>query len=126
MAKSKNKTNNNEDKMKFNVRAKDLPISPFKLRLVADLVRGKGAQTALEELRFLNKKGAKFILKAVKSGLANAENEQGIMPKDLFIEEIYVDESSNKFMGRYRFASRGRVSRIVKRRSIANLVLSEK
>ncbi|MBD3329064.1 50S ribosomal protein L22 [Candidatus Dojkabacteria bacterium] len=115
-----------ENKMKFKVISKNLPISPFKLRLVADLVRGKEVVQAVNELKFLNKKGSDFILKAVKSGLANAENEQGILPEDLFIEEIYIDEATNKFMKRYKFVSRGRVARIIKRRSIINLVLSEK
>jgi large subunit ribosomal protein L22 len=124
----KTKTEKKEERSKaeFKVFVKELPYTPRKMRLVVDVVRGKEVTEALNKLQFLNKKGAKMVIKAIKSGVANAENQAGLSAEDLKVGEIYADESSNKYMKRYQFASRGRIARIVKRRSNLNLVLVEK
>lgn len=66
--------------------------TPRKLRLVANLVRGQKAESALEYLKNVDKKGALFVYKGVKSAMSNAFNK-GVNVADLFIDEIRVDES---------------------------------
>lgn len=126
--KDQKETVNKEEisKAEFKVFVKELSYTPQKMRLVVDMVRGKDVTEALNKLQFLNKKGAKMVSKAIKSGVANAENQTGLTVDNLKVGEIYADESSNKYMKRYKFASRGRIARIVKRRSNLTLVLVEK
>lgn len=110
--------------VKSKVTVKNLAQSPLKLRLVADLVRGKKADNALDILKFLNKKGASYVYKAIKSAIASASDRFGMNAGDLVVSKISVDEAPTFKRG--RFASRGRFSRIVKRRSHLNLELSAK
>ncbi len=106
------------------VKVKDVAESPLKLRLVADMVRGKGVEEALGILSLLNKKGAVIVRKAVLSGIANAKSKYGTKEEELVISKISVDEA--RILKRTRFESRGRVSRIDKRRSHINLELTVK
>lgn len=106
------------------VTVKDIAQSPLKLRLVANVVRGKNAQEAIELLAILNKKGASIVKKAILSGIANARDLYSASPEDLTISKIAVDEA--RILKRTRFESRGRVSRIDKRRSHLNLELTVK
>ncbi|WKZ30762.1 MAG: 50S ribosomal protein L22 [Candidatus Dojkabacteria bacterium] len=103
---------------------KNIAQSPLKLRLVANMVRGKNAAEAMEMMKFVNKKGANFVYKALKGALADAENNYNMDGKDLFVSHISVDGATPYKRGRY--ASRGRASRILKRRSHLNLELSVK
>lgn len=106
------------------VTVKDIAQSPLKLRLVANVVRGKNAQEAVELLTILNKKGASIVKKAILSGIANARDLHSATPENLTISKISVDEA--RILKRTRFESRGRVSRIDKRRSHINLELTVK
>jgi large subunit ribosomal protein L22 len=106
------------------VKVKNIAQSPLKLRLVVDLVRGKNAQEALEMLDLLNKKGALIVKKAILSGVANAKELHSVGAESLDISKITVDEA--RILKRTRFESRGRVSRIDKRRSHINLELTVK
>ncbi|MGI6443793.1 MAG: 50S ribosomal protein L22 [Candidatus Dojkabacteria bacterium] len=106
------------------VKVKNIAQSPLKLRLVVDLVRGKNAQEALEMLDLLNKKGALIVKKAILSGVANAKELHSVDAESLEISKITVDEA--RILKRTRFESRGRVSRIDKRRSHINLELTVK
>lgn len=112
------------EKRQVTVKVKDLAQSPQKLRLVADTVRGENVEDALATLKFLNKKGARFVLKAIESGIANAMDRFELQPENLKVAEIRVDEAKTRKTG--RFASRGRYSRILKRRSHLNLIIAEK
>ena len=103
---------------------KNVAQSPQKLRLVVDVVRGKKVNIALDLLSVLNKKGATPVLKALNSAIANARNLDGITPEKLYISKITVDEATT--LRRVRFASRGRVSTLNKRRSNLNIELSVK
>lgn len=109
---------------KVTVTVKNVAQSPQKLRLVARLVNGKGAIRAIDELKFLNKKGALFVRKAIESGVANADDRFGWDKEDLYISSITVDQAPTFKRGRY--ASRGRASRILKRRANLNLELKKK
>lgn len=72
---------------------KNYRMSPRKVRLVANLVRGKKADAALITLAFTNKQAAPVIAKLVKSALANAKNNYNLNDKDLVVKEITVDEA---------------------------------
>ncbi|MDD4382036.1 MAG: 50S ribosomal protein L22 [Candidatus Dojkabacteria bacterium] len=106
------------------VKVKDIAQSPQKLRLVADTVRGKAVDKALDILMVLNKKGSDIVKKAINSGIANAKEAHNVDKESLIISKIFVDESRTLKRGRY--ASRGRSSRILKRRSHLNLELKVK
>ena len=106
------------------VKVKNIAQSPLKLRLVVNVVRGKNAQEAIEILNILNKKGASIVKKAILSGVANARNLYNTDADNLTISKLTVDEAS--ILKRTRFESRGRVSRIDKRRSHINLELTVK
>jgi large subunit ribosomal protein L22 len=112
-----------EDKI-VKVKVKDVAQSPLKLRLIADAVRGKSVPEALDILTLLNKKGADTIRKAIQSGIANAREIYNVDEESLEVSKITVDEA--RTLKRTRFASRGRVSVIIKRRSHINLELKVK
>ncbi len=103
---------------------KNIAQSAQKLRLVADLVRGKKVNLALDLLAVLNKKGAASVIKTLESAAANAKNLDGILSDKLVVSKITVDEATT--LKRVRFASRGRVSTLDKRRSHLNIELSIK
>lgn len=106
------------------VKVKNLAQAPLKLRLIVDLVRGKDVEEALNILEFTNKKGAKYVIKAINSGIANAREQHGVDKGELKIKSISVDEAPTYKRG--RFAARGRYSAIFKRRSHLNLELEVK
>jgi large subunit ribosomal protein L22 len=103
---------------------KYLRISPYKVRLVADLVRGKKVDEALTILKFLPKKSGRLINKTLRSALANAENARTIDVDTLFIKLILVDEGPK--LKRWRPRAMGRATRILKRTSHITMVLAEK
>lgn len=98
--------------------------SPQKVRLVADMVRGKMAVEALVMLKFLPNAAAKDVAKVVKSAVANAEENFGMNQADLVIKTITVDEAP--MLKRRRFASRGRAGLLRKRSSHISVVLAER
>lgn len=106
------------------VTIKDIAQSPTKLRLVADIVRGMKVSKALDSLTLVNKKGSDIVKKALLSGVANARDLYSVDKDNLIVNSISVDES--RTLKRAQFASRGRVSRISKRRSHLNLELKVK
>lgn len=106
---------------KTTVKVKNVAQSPQKLRLVADLVRGKNVVEALDILALTNKKGTLFVRKALLSGIANARDLFSVDKEELRISHISIDGAPTFKRG--RFASRGRSSRILKRRSHINLEL---
>ena len=100
------------------------PISPQKMRLVVDLVRGKMAEEALTILRFVNKKGAEPLSKLIVSAMANGENNFGIPAENLYVYQIMADEAPTRKWR--RFGARGRFKPILRRSSHVNVVLREK
>lgn len=91
-------------------------ISPFKARLVADLIRGKSVEEALAVLRYTPKKASRFIIKLVRSAMANAEQNHDVEDVDsLFVSRIFVDAgpTAKRIMPR----AMGRATRIRKRTS---------
>ncbi len=88
-------------------------ISAQKVRLVADQVRGKGVEDALDLLTYSNRKAAHIVKKILDSAIANAENDAGVDVDELKISSIYVDEGTT--MKRLRPRAKGRADRILKR-----------
>lgn len=90
-------------------------ISAQKARLVADQIRGKHINEAIEILTFSNKKAAAIILKVLNSAIANAENNAGADVDELRVAEIQVGEGMT--MKRFAARAKGRGARILKRTS---------
>jgi len=103
--------------------AKDISISPKKLRLVVDVVRGKKVDEALTILKFLPTPTARAVAKVVKSAAANAENNFQLSPSDLKIAKIFADEA--RMLKRFRARARGRASPVLKRASHITVIVSE-
>lgn len=104
--------------------SKYLPISPQKLRLVCDAVRGMHPFQAEDTLRFMPHKGATFVLKTLRSALANAENNFEMDPAELVIAEIYANEGPRRPWR--RFGARGRFKPWIRRTSHLTVVLGER
>jgi len=98
-------------------------LSPQKMRLVADQVRGLPVERALDVLKFSNKKAATVIKKVLESAIANAEHNDGADIDELKISEILVDAGPT--MKRLRPRARGRADRIIKRTSHLKVTVSE-
>ena len=103
--------------------AKNLRISPQKLNLVAELIRGKKVSRALNDLEFSRKRIAKDVKKALMSAIANAENNHGLDIDDLIVSEAYVGK--NMVLKRFAARGRGRSSRIFKPFSQITVVVRE-
>jgi large subunit ribosomal protein L22 len=109
--------------MKVKAVANDVGISPQKVRLVINMVRGKRVDEALTILRFLPTPTAKAVSKVIKSAVANAENNFQMPPAELRIADIFADQGHT--LKRYRPQSRGRMSPILKRSSNITVFVAE-
>src|SRR5210317_122657 len=90
-------------------------LSADKGRLVADLIRGKKVDQALNTLMFTQKKAAGIIKKALESAIANAEHNDGADIDELKVKSIYVDKGA--ILKRIRARAKGRAGKIVKQTS---------
>ena len=99
--------------MEVAAKLKGARISAQKARLVADQVRGKGVEEALDLLGYSNKKAAHLVKKVLDSAIANAENNEGADVDELKVSSIFVDEGMT--MKRLRPRAKGRADRILKR-----------
>ncbi len=90
-------------------------ISPFKARLIADQIRQKPIEEALNILSFSNKKAAVLVKKVLDSAISNAEHNDGLDIDELKVNSVYIDEGST--MKRIRPRAKGRANRILKRTS---------
>ena len=88
-------------------------ISAQKVRLVANQVRGKKAEEALDILQFSEKKGATILRKVLESAIANAEHNDGADVDELIISRVCIDEGST--MKRIKPRAKGRADRVLKR-----------
>lgn len=103
---------------------KHLSISPQKLRLVCDKVRGLDALQAKTVLQFMPQKGAEFVSKTLASAIANAENNLDLDVNTLYVAEIFADEGTR--MRRVKAGARGRYKPRVKRLSHLTVVLGQR
>jgi large subunit ribosomal protein L22 len=93
-------------------RTSTIRISPQKLNLVAQLIRGKKASAALADLTFSRKRIARDVKKTLESAIANAENNHDLDVDALIVSEAYVGKGL--VMKRLKASARGRASRIEK------------
>ena len=109
--------------MEVSARAKQVRISPRKVRLVLENLPGKRVDDALNILRFLPTRSARHVAKVVKSAAANAENNFQLEPSGLRIKAAWADEAPR--FKRTRARARGRANRIVHRTSHITVVVEE-
>ena len=103
-------------------KSKYLRQSPYKLRLVLNLIRGLPVSEALDVLKFTKRRAADEISKVIASAVSNAENNFGLDPNDLYITKATADEGPT--LKRFRPRARGRAGRINKRTSHLLIELS--
>ena len=108
--------------------AKHIPISPHKMRMVVDVVRGMNAEQALNTLRFMPQGAAEPVYKLIQSAVANAEENYGLEVEGLEVSRIYADDGPRHRKSPYggRFAGRGRFRPIMRRSSHLTVVLAER
>jgi len=109
--------------MKARAQAKYVRQSPYKVRLVLDLVRGLPVEDARTTLKFTNRRAADTISKVLESAVANAEHNYALDEEELFISEAFADEGPT--LKRWRPRARGRATRIRKRTSHITIVVSD-
>jgi large subunit ribosomal protein L22 len=101
-----------------------LRTSPRKLNLVAQMIRGKDAATALTELAFSKRRIARDVRKALQAAIANAENNHQLDVDRLYVAEASVGKSL--VMKRFKPRARGRAGRIIKPFSRLTIVVRER
>ena len=99
-------------------------ISARKVKIVADLIRGKDAKEALAIVKFTPKASSEVIEKLLKSAIANAENNHGMKSNNLYVAEIFANQGPT--MKRIRPAAKGSAVRIRKRTSHITIKLRER
>lgn len=109
--------------MAITAKLRYLRIAPRKVRLVADLLRGKKVPEAQTLLHFLSKKASSPLFKLLKSAVASAKNNFQLDEKNLYISKITVDEGPK--LKRWMPRARGRAYEIQKKTSHITLVLNE-
>ena len=110
--------------MKSSAIARYVRVSPRKVRLIMNQIRGKKVEEALNLLSFAPQKGAKMLRKLINSVLANAQQDSDVDVDNLYINRIFADEGP--VLKRFRPRAMGRATRILKRTSHLTVVLDEK
>ncbi len=99
-------------------------ISSRKVKIVADLIKGKDIDEALAIVKYTPKASSEIIEKLLKSAIANAENNHGMKHEKLYVAEIYANQGPT--LKRIRPAAKGSAVRIRKRTSHITIVLKER
>ena len=99
-------------------------ISARKVKIVADLIRGKDVDEALAIVKFTPKASSEIIEKLLKSAIANAENNHDMKHENLYVAEIYANQGPT--LKRIRPAAKGSAVRIRKRTSHITIVVKER
>jgi len=110
--------------MEAKAHLKYMRISPRKVKIVCDLIRGKDTKTAKAILEQTPNAAAELMLKLLKSAVANAENNNEMDPDNLYVSETYANPGPT--LKRMRPQARGRGYRINKRTSHITIVVAEK
>jgi large subunit ribosomal protein L22 len=98
-------------------------ISPQKVRMIVDAIKGKPAETAINALKFMPQKSAGIVEKIVRSAVANADQNTSIDVDDLVVQNLIVDQGPT--LKRFKARARGRGARILKRTAHITVVLAE-
>jgi large subunit ribosomal protein L22 len=109
--------------MQIKATAKFLRMSPKKIRLIADIIRGMKVEEAIMQLSFATKLAKKPLLKLLNSAIANAENNFNLKKENLYIKEIKVDMAG--MLKRWQFRAHGRATPFRKRNAHILIVLEE-
>lgn len=109
--------------MKVDAKLNYLRISPRKVRLVADLIRGRRVAEAENRLHFTSKRATKPVSKLLKSAVANAEHNFDLDKNNLYVSEITVDQGPT--LKRWRPRARGATNQIQKKTAHVTIVLEE-
>jgi len=109
--------------METRAATKFIRVSPRKIRLVMDQVRGRKVEEALNILSFAPQKGARILIKLINSAVANAEQNSDVDVDSLYIKRLYADEGPT--MKRWRPRAQGRATRINKRTSHLAIIVDE-
>ena len=110
--------------MEATAKAKYIRISPRKVQIVCELIKGKDTKYAEAILRNTPKAASEPLLKLLKSACANAENNNEMDPDNLYVKQAYV--TPGPILKRMRFVSRAGVHRVNKRTSHITLTVAEK
>jgi len=103
--------------------AKYVRISPRKVKIVIDLIRGKNVEEAISILRYTPKAASPVVEKLLNSAIANAENNLGLNRDDLYVAEIYANQGPT--LKRIHPRAQGRAYSILKRTSHITVILDE-
>jgi large subunit ribosomal protein L22 len=98
-------------------------ISPQKVRMIADAIKGKPAEAAISALKFMPQKSAGIVEKIVRSAVANADQNTSLDVDELIVSNLLVDQGPA--LKRFKARARGRGARILKRTSHITVVLAE-
>ncbi len=109
--------------MEVKAKLSNIALSAQKGRLVADQIRGKSVENALQILTFSPKKAAHIVKKVLESAIANAENNEGADIDELKVSTIFVDEGTTH--KRMRARAKGRGVQILKRHSHITVMVSD-
>ncbi len=110
--------------MDVNAKARYVRMSPRKVRLVVDLIRGMTVAEARSQLKFMKKAAAEPVLKLLNSAVANAEHNFNLDTLELYVKEIKAD--GGPVLGRWRARAFGRAAPIRKRTTHISIIVSEK
>ncbi len=99
-------------------------MSPQKVRLVIDVVRGMSVNEALAQLKFMPQRAAKPVSKVIASAAANAEENLGLSRDNMYVATIMADEARTRRWR--RFGARGRFKPILRRSSHITVILKER
>jgi len=110
--------------MEVKAQAKYIRMSPKKLRLVAQLIKGMNVEEATNQLKFTNKRGKGPLLEVLSSAIHNGENNFALKRENLYIKKIVVDEGST--LKRWKPRAFGRATPIRKRSSHITVLLDER
>ena len=116
------KREENRDKRPYAV-AKHIRISPYKVRAVLDVIRGKSYVEAAAMLKAMNKSSSDPVLKVLNSAAANAENNMGMNKDNLVVAACFADQGTT--LKRMMPKAKGRGTRILKRTSHITVILDE-
>ena len=121
MGRNKNLRRESENEAKVVI--KNIRVSPQKLNLVAQMIRKESASKAISILQFSKKRISYVVEKALRSAIANAENNHSLDIDKLFVKEAYVGKGL--VMKRFHARARGRGAKIIKPFSHLTILLSE-
>jgi large subunit ribosomal protein L22 len=109
--------------MQVKATARYVRISPQKIRILSEAVKGKPVEKALETLRFMPQRGAAVVEKVLRSAVANADQQPDVDIDDLVVGNLIADQGP--MLKRFRARARGRGTRILKHTSHITVTLTE-